>query len=83
MSKTAADAEAVTSAAETLLGVPMVTRWVLVAEIIDADGSRGLADCTSPGLAYWDVTGMLTSALQTRASQPIWTIDDDTEGDDE
>lgn len=57
------------------------------AEVIDADGSRGLADCTSPGLAYWDVTGMLTSVLQHRAGQPNWTIpdddDDDTEGDDQ
>ena len=59
-----------------------VTRWVVVAEIINRDGSQCLADITSPGLPYWDFTGMLTSALQGREAQPTWSAggdDDDTE----
>lgn len=58
-----------------LLGVPMVTRWVIVAECINEDGEQELADITSPGLPYWDFTGMLTSAVQGREAQPMWSYD--------
>lgn len=64
-----------------LTGVSMVTRYVVVAEVVNEDGSLGLADVTSPGMPYWDFTGMLTAALQGREAQPMWAHDPD--GDDD
>ena len=75
----AAKAATAQDAIADLLEVPMVTRWVVVAETIDANGERCLADITSPGLAYWDATGMLIAAAQGRAAQPMWSLADDDE----
>ena len=58
------------------IDVPMVTRYVVVAEAITSDGEQQLADLTSPGLPFWDFIGMLTSALQGREAQPLWSYDD-------
>lgn len=59
------------------IGEPMVTRYVVVAEVITVDGEQSLADLTSPSLPYWDFTGMLTSALQGREAQPMWSYRED------
>ena len=40
----------------------MVTRWVLVAEVIDTDGSDSLRITSSPGMSQWDRLGMHTFA---------------------
>lgn len=40
----------------------MVTRWVLVAEVIDTDGSYSLRITSSPGMSQWDQLGMHTFA---------------------
>lgn len=76
-----AKAEALRQAIADLIEQPMITRWVVVAETIDRDGSMNLADVTSPGLAYWDFTGMLTAALQGREAQPMWSYDDSEDVD--
>lgn len=60
-----------------LLDVPIVTRWVVVAEVITEDGEQELHDVTSPGMPYWDFTGMLTAAAQGREAQPMWSYDED------
>lgn len=36
----------------------MVTRWVLVAEVIDVEGVESLRLTASPGMAQWDQLGM-------------------------
>lgn len=74
--------EAVATAIANLCGAAMVTRWVVVAEVVGSDGSLGLADVTSPGLAYWDFGGMLTAALQGREAQPVWSYNPDEEEED-
>lgn len=61
------------------IDVPMVTRYVVVAEIITSDGEQCLADLTSPGLPYWDFTGMLTAAMQGREAQPMWSYNEPEE----
>lgn len=73
----ATKASALQYALTDLLDVSMVTRYVIVAEVISDDGSQSLADLTSPGLPYWDFTGMLTFALQGREAQPMWSARDD------
>ena len=74
--------EAVATAIANLCGAAMVTRWVVVAEVVSNAGTIGLADCTSPGMPYWDFAGMLTSALQGREAQPMWSYDPDDEDDE-
>lgn len=44
--------------AETF-SVPMVTRYAMVVEYIDTDGSRGINVLSSAGMASWDATGFL------------------------
>ena len=61
----------------TITEASMVTRWVLIAEVIDDNGERNLADLTSPDLAYWDVAGMCTATIQGRETQPMWSYDED------
>ena len=43
-------------------GQPMVTKWVLVAEVIEKDGSRTLKVISSPDIPGWDKVGMLQTA---------------------
>lgn len=64
-----------------LLGSAMVPRWVVVAETFESDGTLCLADLTSPGLAYWDFTGMLTAAAQGRSAQPAWSYASENDED--
>lgn len=48
----------------------IVTRFVVVAEVIDADGIRGLWTDTHDGATRWDTLGLLTFALgQEKAAQ--------------
>jgi hypothetical protein len=37
----------------------MVTKWMCVAEVIGADGSRALESFASPDIRAWDTLGML------------------------
>ena len=55
----------------------LVTRWVVVAETIDADGQRSLCSIASPNLPVWVRSGMLRWEADTMAGQPIWTANDD------
>lgn len=41
----------------------MATKVIVIAEIINDDGRRGIWTCTSPGIAMWDEAGLLTFAL--------------------
>lgn len=58
------------------LGAEMATRWVVVAETIDADGTPSLASLSSPGLPLWVRSGMLRWEADTLAGQPVWTDED-------
>ena len=73
--KTAAIEAAITDA----LDAEMATRWVVVAETVDADGEVSLASLCSPGLPVWVRSGMLRWEADTLAGQPIWTAEDDDE----
>ena len=55
----------------------MTTRWVVVAETIDADGTPSLASLSSPGLPLWVRSGMLRWEADTLAGQPLWTDAED------
>lgn len=74
-SKTAAIEAAITEA----LDAAMATRWVVVAETVDADGVPSLASLCSPGLPVWVRSGMLRWEADTLAGQPIWTAEDEDE----
>lgn len=57
-----------------------VTRFVLVAEVIDTDGNRGIWTETHDDAARWDTYGLLTWALEEeRAAHQLSTLlaDDD------
>ena len=55
----------------------MTTRWVVVAETIDADGTPSLASLNSPGLPVWVRSGMLRWEADTLAGQPVWSYAED------
>ena len=55
----------------------MTTRWVVVAETIDADGTPSLASLSSPGLPLWVRSGMLRWEADTLAGQPLWNDAED------
>ena len=57
----------------------MTTRWVVVAETVDADGEVSLASLCSPGLPMWVRSGMLRWEADTLAGQPVWTAEDEDE----
>lgn len=42
----------------------MITKWLAVVEVVDADGRRWLRTLTNDGATAWDNLGMLTFALQ-------------------
>lgn len=66
-------------AVQDITGASMVTRFVVVAETVGDDGELLLSDITSPGLPYWDFTGMLTAAAQGREAQPMRAYSDEDE----
>lgn len=68
-----------TDAIAAQLGVPMVTRWVLVAETIEDDGEPTVHSLTSPGLPLWQRYGLLQWDAQSWVPQPLWSH---TEGDE-
>ena len=72
-------AAAIEQAITTALEAKMATRWVVVAETVDADGEVSLASLCSPGLPVWVRSGMLRWEADTLAGQPIWTAEDDDE----
>ncbi len=54
-----------------------VTKWVVIAEVIDADGDRALICSGDDGLTRWDTYGLLTDALMTeKAHQFAARLDD-------
>jgi hypothetical protein len=57
------DIEAIMPAVLDLPG-SVVTRWVLVAEVLDEDGDQCLATRHSANLAEWDIHGLLGFAAE-------------------
>lgn len=72
-------AAAIEAAITAALDAEMATRWIVVAETVDADGEVSLASLCSPGLPVWVRSGMLRWEADTLAGQPIWTAEDDPE----
>ena len=68
---------ALEAAITDILGAEMTTRWVVVAETIDADGTPSLASLSSPGLPLWVRSGMLRWEADTLAGQPVWSYDEE------
>lgn len=60
----------------------LVSKWVAVAEVIDADGHRWLRTFWPEGATPWDNIGMLSYALDD-ANAPTWLVEDDAEDDSE
>ena len=70
-------AAAIEAAITDALDAEMTTRWVVVAETVDADGTPSLASLSSPGLPLWVRSGMLRWEADTLAGQPLWTDAED------
>ena len=70
-------AAAIEAAITDALDAEMATRWVVVAETVDADGEVSLASLCSPGLPMWVRSGMLRWEADTLAGQPVWTAQDE------
>ena len=70
-------AAAIEAAITDALDAEMATRWVVVAETVDADGEVSLASLCSPGLPVWVRSGMLRWEADTLAGQPLWTDAED------
>ena len=70
-------AAAIEAAITDALDAEIATRWVVVAETIDADGTPSLASLSSPGLPLWVRSGMLRWEADTLAGQPLWTDAED------
>ena len=66
---------------DTIDAAEMTTRWVVVAETIDADGTLSLASLSSPGLPLWVRSGMLRWEADTLAGQPVWSYDEAEDGE--
>lgn len=49
----------------------MVTRWVLIAEVIEPAGHRGVWTFTSADAMRWDTVGLLTHALDLERLPPL------------
>lgn len=55
----------------------MVTRWALVAEVIDTDGERGLWTLAPEDATGWDTLGMLTYATQMEQAKAVADYEDE------
>lgn len=72
------DAEAIATIEQAIIAgtdAQLVTRFVVVAETIDPDGTPSLLSLKSPGLPLWVASGMLRWEADTMSGQPIWTAD--------
>ena len=61
----------------------MVTQFVLVAEVIDTDGHRGIWVDTHDGATRWDTLGLLKWALNEETGHQYARIRDEDDEDDE
>ncbi len=52
----------------------MVTRWVALIEVMDAEGDRAAYVMAPQGAKPWDTLGLLTFAIQTEQAA---SLDDD------
>ena len=77
------DLQALQTAVGNLVDSPMVTRWVVVAETMEDDGSVCLVNITSPGLAPYVASGMMRWEADALAAQPRWTVYASADADDE
>jgi hypothetical protein len=49
----------------------MLVRWALCAEVIDAEGERGLWTLAPEGQKAWDTLGLLTYATQREQAEVV------------
>lgn len=75
-------AAAIEAAIIDALDAEMATRWVVVAETVDAAGEVSLASLCSPGLPIWVRSGMLRWEADTLAGQPVWAAAEDEDEDE-
>lgn len=54
----------------------MVTKWVALVEVLDADGERSAYVMAPDGAKPWDTLGLLTFAIQVEQANG-WTVGDD------
>ena len=55
----------------------MVTKWVLVAEVIGDEGQRGVWTLAPDDAAAWDTLGLLTWAVQLEQAAAVQQAMDD------
>jgi hypothetical protein len=66
-----ADESLIAKLIEDLSPGAFVTKFIVVAEIIETDGERAVCVTASDDLRRWDTYGLLTEALMTEKSQHI------------
>lgn len=75
------DVDTATLVAQIIQGLDpgaFVTKFVLVAEVLDTDGNRAVWTETSDDASKWDAYGLLTFALEEeRAGQVATRLRDD------
>ncbi len=49
----------------------VVTRWVVVVEVVDAEGDRACYALAPPEAMVWDTLGLLTFALQREQAAAV------------
>ena len=75
-------ADPIADAIAERMEAPMVTHYVVVAALIDENGTETTACIPSPGLPLWMQHGLLAYEAAASVPQPIYQLAED-EDDDE
>lgn len=51
------------------MGLPLITKWLVIGEGVDSEGNRSTFYIRSEGCAPWDELGLIEWHRQTRARQ--------------
>lgn len=57
------------SAISDAVEAQLVTKWLVIAEVLDSDGNRYLHTLSSDDLAMWDAMGMMAYHTSVLGSQ--------------
>ncbi len=49
----------------------MAVKWLVIAETMDTDGTRGVWTCGSEGISEWDALGLLQLAVHREQAETI------------
>lgn len=67
---------------DALAGKAMVTKWVALVEVIEADGDRAVWSLAADGMKPWEALGLLKFGEQIEAAETLALRITDDEDDD-